>query len=220
MIFRDRKDAGRQLAEKLATLRGEPNLIVLGIPRGGVVVAAEIAQELDAPLDVLIAHKIGLPENPEFAVGAVTSTGEVYLDEETLDELRIDRAEIARAVEQWREEVAHRVAIFRGGRAALDVKEKIAIVVDDGIATGSTMFAAVQALKKQQPTQLIVAVPVGPGETISRLRAECDQVVVLETPIPFWAVGRFYVRFEQTEDAQVIKLLNEAQRRLSARVED
>ncbi len=216
MIFRDRNDAGRQLAERLAPLKGDPNVIVLGIPRGGVVVAAEIARELDAPLDVLIAHKIGLPENPEFAVGAVTSTGEVYLDEETLDELKIDRDQIARAVEKWRDEVAHRVAIFRGERAALDVKGKIVIVADDGIATGSTMFAAVRALKKQQPAQLILAIPVGPAETIAQLRKECDQVIVLETPMPFWAVGRFYVRFEQTEDDQVIRLLNDAQRRISS----
>jgi putative phosphoribosyl transferase len=216
MIFRDRKDAGRQLAERLSPLKGDPNVIVLGIPRGGVVVAAEIARELDAPLDVLIAHKIGLPENPEFAVGAVTSTGEVYIDEETLDELKIDRDEIARAVEKWGDEVAHRVAIFRGGRAPLDVKGKIAIVVDDGIATGSTMFAAVRAVKKQQPMQLILAIPVGPAETIEQLRNECDRVVVLETPIPFWAVGRFYVRFEQTEDSEVIISLNDAQRRMSS----
>lgn len=213
MIFRDRKDAGQQLAERLASLKGDPNLIVLGIPRGGVVVAAEIARALEAPLDVLIAHKIGLPENPEFAVGAVTSTGEVWLDEGTLDELKIDRDEIARAVDEWRDEVAHRVSIFRGRRAPLDVNGKIAIVVDDGIATGSTMFAAVRALKKQAPAQLILAIPVGPQETIALLQKECDQVVTLDTPFPFWAVGRFYVRFEQTEDAEVVRLLSEAEQR-------
>ncbi len=217
MIFRDRKDAGRQLAERLAPLKGDPNVIVLGIPRGGVVVAAEIARALDAPLDVFIAHKIGLPENPEFAVGAVTSTGEVWLDEGTLDELSINRDEIAREVDKWRDEVAHRLTIFRGSRTPLDVKGKIAIVVDDGIATGSTIFAATRVLKKQQPAQLILAIPVGPAETIAQLQKECDQVVALETPTPFWAVGRFYVRFGQTEDAEVVRLLNEAQRRMSAR---
>lgn len=214
MIFQDRIDAGRQLAERLAPLNGDPNVIVLGIPRGGVVVAAEIAKALDAPLDVFIAHKIGLPENPEFAVGAVTSTGEVWVDEETLDELKINRDEIAREVTKWRDEVAHRLTLFRGNRAPLDVKGKIAIVADDGIATGSTMFAAVRVLKKQQPAQLILAIPVGPSETIVELRKECDHVLALDTPIPFWAVSRFYVRFEQTEDVEVVHLLDEAQRRM------
>ncbi len=215
MIFRDRKDAGRQLAERLAALKGQPNLIVLGIPRGGVVVAAEIARALGAPLDVIIAHKIGLPENPEFAIGAITSTGEFWLDEETIDELKLGRDEITHEVDRWRDELSRRVAILRGHRAPLDVKDKITIVVDDGIATGSTMFAAVRALKKQQPAQLILAIPVGPPETIAQLQKECDQVVALATPFPFWAVGRFYVRFEQTEDAEVIRLLNEAEHRMS-----
>lgn len=215
MIFQDRADAGRQLAERLAPLKGDPNVIVLGIPRGGVVVAAEIARALNAPLDVFIAHKIGLPENPEFAIGAVTSTGEVWLDEETLDELKVNRDDIAREVSRWRDEVAHRLTIFRGNREPLDVKGKIAIVADDGIATGSTMFAAIRALKKEQPAQLILAIPVGPAETIAQLQKECDQVVALDTPNPFWAVSRFYVRFDQTKDDEVVRLLNEARRRMS-----
>jgi len=214
MIFRDRADAGQQLAERLAALKGEPNLIVLGIPRGGVVVAAEVARTQSAPLDVLIAHKIGAPGNSEFAIGAVTSTGEVWLDDAAIAELKIDSGELALEIEKWREVLAQRAQVFRSGRSPLNVSEKTVVVVDDGIATGSTVFAAVRALRKQQPRQLIVAVPVGPLETIAQLRKECDAVVALATPVPFYAVSRFYRYFDQTEDDQVIEILREAERRV------
>jgi predicted phosphoribosyltransferase len=215
MIFQNRQDAGRQLAERLARHQGEKNLLVLGIPRGGVVVAAEIARALNAPLDVFLAHKIGAPENPEFAIGAVTSTGEVWLDDETIDNLKINRAEITREVEQECAEMARRASLYRGTRAPLEVKDNIVVVADDGIATGSTMLAAMRALRRLQPARLIAAIPVGPGETIAALRDECDEVIVLATPVPFWAVGRFYTQFDQTQDDQVIRLLRAAEEKFA-----
>jgi predicted phosphoribosyltransferase len=207
MLFNDRVDAGKQLAARLAFLKDQPNVIVLGIPRGGVVVAAEIARALNAPLEVFLAHKIGAPFNPELAVGALTGTGEVWLDETLIAELRLSLKEIARETELQRKEIARRLATYRQDRPPLDLKNKTVVIADDGIATGATMLAALRALHKQAPARLILAIPVGPPETIQRLTRECDQVVVLDTPEPFWAVGRFYIHFGQTSDEEVIALL-------------
>ncbi|MCX7837838.1 MAG: phosphoribosyltransferase [Anaerolineae bacterium] len=209
MLFKDRTDAGKQLAARLHFLQGQPNVIVLGIPRGGVVVAAEIARALHAPLDVFIAHKLGAPFNPELAIGAITSTGEVLLDETLIIELRLSQKEIEREIEYQRQEIARRLEVYRKNRPPLDVQNKTVVITDDGVATGSTMLAALRALRQSQPARVILAIPVGPPETIQRLGQECDQVVVLATPEPFWAVGRFYTHFGQTSDAEVIELLGE-----------
>ena len=207
MLFNDRTDAGKQLAARLHFLQGQPNVIVLGIPRGGVVVAAEIARALNAPLDVFLAHKLGAPFNPELAIGAITSTGEVVLEETFIVELRLSHQDIEREIEHQRQEIARRVAVFRKNRPPLDVQNKTVVIVDDGVATGSTMLAALRALRQAQPARLILAIPVGPPDTIQRLGQECDQVVVLATPEPFWAVGRFYTHFGQTSDEEVVALL-------------
>jgi predicted phosphoribosyltransferase len=209
MLFKDRRDAGQQLAARLAFLKDQPSVIVLGIPRGGVVVAAEIARALHAPLDVFLAHKLGAPFNPELAIGALTSTGEVLLDELLVAELRLSPREIAREVERQRKEIGRRLDVFRKDRAPLDLKDRTVVIVDDGIATGSTMLAALRALRQQKPARLILAIPVGPPETIQRLACECDQVIVLDTPEPFWAVGRFYMQFGQTSDEEVVELLGQ-----------
>jgi putative phosphoribosyl transferase len=217
MLFRDRRDAGRLLAAHLSPLKDDPNVIVLGIPRGGVVVAAEVARALNAPLDIFIAHKIGAPFNPELAIGALTSNGDVLLDEDLIDELRLHHDEIRREVESQRGEIARRLALFRKERPPLEVAGKTVVLVDDGVATGSTVLAALRALRKQSPGRLILAIPVGPAETVARLARECDEMVVLATPEPFWAVGRFYLSFDQTEDVQVVDLLEEAARRIESK---
>ncbi len=210
VLFQDRRDAGRQLAERLAFLKDEPNVIVLGIPRGGVVVAAEIARALAAPLDVFLAHKLAAPFNPELAIGALTSDDQVLLDEGLVSELRLSEKEIAQEVEHQRKEIARRLNLFRKARPPLDVNAKTVVLADDGVATGSTTLAALRALRRHQPARLILAIPVGPPDTVARLARECDEVVALATPEPFWAVGRFYLHFDQTEDAEVIALLRSA----------
>ena len=214
MLFRDRRDAGQRLAARLSFLTDDPNVIVLGIPRGGVVVAAEVARALGAPLDIFIAHKIGAPFNPELAIGALTSNGDVLLDEGLIDELRLRREEIEGEVASQRAEIARRLASFRKDRPPVDVVGKTIVLVDDGIATGSTALAALRALRTQSPARLIFAIPVGPAETVARLARECDQMVVLDTPEPFWAVGRFYLRFEQTQNEEVVALLDDAAQRI------
>lgn len=208
MIFQDRCDAGRQLAERLASLKDQADITVLGIPRGGVLVAAEVARALNAPLGVFLAHKLGAPFNPELAIGAVTGNGEILLDEDLVSELRLSPTDIAREAERQRKEIERRMTLYQQGRPPLDVKNKTVILVDDGVATGSTVLASLRALRRQQPARLILAIPVGPADTLQKLGRECDQVVVLDAPVIFLAVGNFYQRFEQTSDEKVIQLLN------------
>jgi putative phosphoribosyl transferase len=218
VLFRDRCDAGQQLAARLLFLKEDPNVIVLGIPRGGVIVAAEIAIALGAPLDIYLAHKIGAPFNPELAIGALTSSGEVLLDLDLIDELRLNPDELTRQVDCQRAEIARRLAMFRKDRPPQDVAGKTVVLVDDGVATGSTVLASVRALRKQSPARLILAIPVGPTDVVARLARECDQAIVLSTPEPFWAVGRFYGRFDQTQDAEVVDLLEAAARWTTSQV--
>jgi predicted phosphoribosyltransferase len=213
MYFRDRVEAGQKLATRLDFLKDEPHVVVLAIPRGGVVVGAEVARALDAPLDVCITRKIGAPFNPELALGAVASDGTLYLDDLLIAELGVPRQEIeAETAEQIRE-IARRAKTYRKGRPALNVADQIAVLTDDGVATGSTTLVALRALNKQNPARLILAIPVAPPQVIPTLARECDQVVVLDTPEPFWAVGRFYREFDQTTDAEVVELLEEAAKR-------
>ncbi len=207
MLFQDRPSAGKQLAARLAFLRDTPNVLVLGIPRGGVVVAAEIAHALTAPLDVFLAHKLGAPFNPELAMGALTSAGEIVLDDALIDELDIRPDALAREIEFQRAEIARRARAYRGERRPLALENKIVVVVDDGIATGLTMLATLRAIRHMQPARVILATPVAARDALERLTRECDQIVVLAMPEPFWAVGRYYARFDQTGDAQVIALL-------------
>jgi predicted phosphoribosyltransferase len=208
--FRDRREAGQLLAKKLASLRGRKDVIVLGVPRGGVVVASEIAKALGAPLDVYIAHKIGAPYNPELAIGAVAEDGEPFLDEFVAGQLGVSEHYLAEETARQRTEIQRRLAQFRGDRPPPSLAGQTVILADDGVATGATTLAALRALRQQTPAQLILAVPVGPPETMDRLRQEVDQVVCLATPEPFWAVGRFYLVFDQTSDQEVKALLDEA----------
>lgn len=211
MHFHDRHEAGQLLAEELAPLRGQKDLIVLGIPRGGVVVAYEVAKALQAPLDVYITRKIGAPYNPELAIGAVASDGTVVLDHNLIARVGASDDYLQAETERQRREIERRLAAYRGSRSELDLEGKTVILVDDGIATGATVLASLRAIKQHKPAQLILAVPVGPADTLHLLSQEADRVVCLYTPEIFWAVGAFYAVFDQTSDAEVIQLLQEQQ---------
>jgi putative phosphoribosyl transferase len=210
-LFRDRRDAGRALAQRLAPLRGDPGLLVLGLPRGGIPVAFEVAQALQAPLDVLVVRKIGHPAQPEFAIGAIAGGGVRVMNTEA-GFLPVDEAAVAAVVEREQAELARREALYRGTHPALPVRGRHVVVIDDGLATGATMQAAVRALRSQQPDRITVAVPVGAAASCSGLHAAADEVVCAHTPQPFRAVGLWYAHFPQTEDDEVRALLGAARR--------
>jgi putative phosphoribosyl transferase len=210
MMFRDRRDAGRQLAARLASCRGgDP--VVLALPRGGVPIGAEIAKALDAPLDIVLVRKIGVPFQPELALGAIVDgeAPELLIDDQLMTMLAIPE----RYVEQQRlrqlKEIERRRRLYLEGRPPVAVAGRTAIVVDDGIATGYTMRAALRAIRRRGPARLVLAVPVAPPETIAALAAEVDEIVCLSTPDQFGAIGQFYKDFRQIEDAEVIALLRE-----------
>lgn len=202
MIFEDRQEAGRQLALALADYK-DSNAIVLALPRGGVVVGYEVAKALHLQLDVVITRKVGAPGNPEYAIGAVSETGDVQLNDEEIAYLGIPSSYVKEEVAQQHREIARRAQLYRGGRPLPELRGRPVIVVDDGIATGFTMLATVRALRSRQPSQLVVAVPVAPPSTVASLEAEVDKVVCLYTPEPFMAVGAWYRNFEQVTDDEV-----------------
>ena len=210
MRFHDRTAAGQELAQALADLKGRDDLLVLGVPRGGVVVAFEVARALGAPLDVCLTHKLGAPDNPELAIGAVTESGRVVLDQDIIDHLWVPSSYIQAESERQHQELARRARLYRGDRPAPRILGRTVMVVDDGLATGSTMLAALQALDAQAPASLIAAIPVAPPEAIRRLASQADRVECLLSPRPFWAVGAFYAHFEQVSDDQVVELLSPA----------
>lgn len=207
MRFRDRIDAGRQLAERLTAYRNGNNVVVLALPRGGVPVGFEVARELNAPLDVFLVRKLGVPFQPELAMGAIASGGVRILSEDLIAELQIPRQLVDEVASRELLELERRNGLYRGDRASLPLKGRTVIVVDDGLATGSTMEAAIVALRLHDPERIVVAVPVGAAETCERLARLADQVVCAETPRPFNAVGLWYSRFDQTTDEEVIDLL-------------
>ncbi len=215
-LFRDRIDAGAQLAEHLDAYRGR-SALVLGIPRGGVPVAAEVARRLDADLDVVVARKLGAPRSRELAIGAVTANGGLFLNEEIIRDLQVPPAHIERVATEECAEARRCEERFRGARPAPETRGRIVIVVDDGLATGATMRAAVRSVRQQHPAKLVVAVPVGSRRACEGLAGEADEVVCPHQPEPFPAVGLFYDRFESTEDAEVRATLREWQ---EAREED
>jgi predicted phosphoribosyltransferase len=209
--FRDRRDAGltlaRHLRARVADDRGTDRIVVLALPRGGVPVAYEVAVALDAPLDVFVVRKLGVPGHEELAMGAIASGGVIVLNEEVVQGLRI-RAEVIDDVARREEhEVARREHAYREGRPPVDVAGVTVIVVDDGLATGSSMRAALAALRTLHPARIVVAVPAAPESTCRELRAEADDVVCATTPSPFYAVGQAYRDFTQTTDEEVRALL-------------
>jgi len=210
-IFKDRIEAGRFLAEKLTNYTDRRDAIVLGLPRGGIPVAYEVAQKLHAPLDVFTVRKLGVPGHEELAMGAIASGGVRVLNHDVLSYIKIPDEEIDRVAADELRELERRERLYRGARPLLDVRDRIVIVVDDGLATGSTMRAAVKALRQKRPKQIVVAAPVGARETCDSFGDEVDVLCVCAlTPEPFRAVGLWYADFEQTSDDEVRNLLARA----------
>ena len=213
--FRNRQDAGRLLAVKLAPYADRPDVLVLALPRGGVPVGFEVAEALRVPLDVFIVRKLGVPGQPEYAMGAIATGGVRVLNDSVVRMLDIDSADIEAITLQEQDELARRELLYRDGRPAPEVGNHTLLVVDDGLATGSTMRAAVQALRALRPTRIVVAVPTASAETCEQMRSEADEVVCLQTPEPFRAVGLWYEDFSQTSDDEVRALLARARHALA-----
>jgi predicted phosphoribosyltransferase len=208
--FRDRRDGGRRLIAPLARHRGQKATIVLGLPRGGVVPAAEIARALELPLDVLISRKIPAPDNPELAIGAIAEGGETWLNPELVAATGATPDYVEAATARQRAEIAQRQQRFRGGRELALPAHATVILVDDGVATGATVIAGIHALRTRRVARLVLAIPVAPVDTAQTLRELVDELVVLATPEPFYAVGAFYDDFRQVTDENVVALLAEA----------
>jgi putative phosphoribosyl transferase len=211
--FRDRVDAGRQLAKALAVYSDRDDLQLLALPRGGVPVAFEVARALRAPLDVFIVRKLGLPGHEEYAMGAIAG-GVTVLDDAVVKRFGITASAVADVIDRERLELQRREELYRGGQPAPELAGKTVILIDDGLATGSTMKAAVAALRKEKARRVIVAVPIGAYDTCEMLRDEADAVVCAQTPEPFYAVGVWYDDFKQTTDEEVRELLDTAARQL------
>jgi predicted phosphoribosyltransferase len=209
LLFYDRTDAGRRLA-KLLKRRIQGPCIVLAIPRGGVVVGHEVAKELGCPLDVVISRKVGAPAQPELAVGAVAEDGAVFVDEEIAGLVGVSRDYVERRAREELREVRRRAEEYRGGREMPDLSGKTVILVDDGLATGLTMMAAVHMARNKGAEKVVVAVPVSPPETVAKLRRHADEVICLETPTNFYAIGQFYERFDQLTDEETNSILRKS----------
>ena len=208
--FADRTSAGQQLAEELSAYAEQEDVVVLGLPRGGVPVAFEIAKALKAPLDVFVVRKLGVPGNPELAMGAIASGGVRVLNKDVVGRLSISEEDIERVAKREREELERREEAYRGARPEVDLENKTVIIVDDGLATGATMRAAVNALRKRDPERIVVAVPTAPPDTCAEFENVADEIICLTTPRPFFGVGGSYRDFSQTSNEQVRALLNKA----------
>ncbi|MGQ0666641.1 MAG: phosphoribosyltransferase [Nitrospiraceae bacterium] len=216
MIFQNREEAGRRLVAELTRYRDRPETLILALPRGGVAVGYQLSVGLHLPLDVFITRKLGAPDNPEYALGALCETGTIYMNPESAA-YRLSLAQIEQLVQVQRQEIARRQALYRQGRRLPALTDRTVILVDDGIATGSTFFASVDAIKHLKPHRLIGAIPVGPEKTIRAVRAQVDELVILATPDPFWAVGNHYVDFTQVGDHDVVEYLNLAEEAMRER---
>lgn len=217
MLFRDRTEAGKVLADRLAAYTGHPDAMVLALPRGGVPVAFEVAEALKLPLDIFVVRKLGLPGHEEFAIGAIASGGARVLNQDLIRQLALDDEVIEQIVAREQRELERREHTYRGQRPAPDLRDRTLILVDDGLATGSSMRAAIAALRQQQPAKLIVAVPVAARSICDELDALADEVLCLETPPNFRAVGLWYRDFSQVTDEAVIDLLERNRKHSEAR---
>jgi len=210
MIFQDRREAGRKLATRLGVYENRPDVLVLALPRGGVPVAFEVAEALNAPLDIFLVRKLGVPGQEELAMGAIATGGVRILNEEVLHHLAIPGEVIDAVAAREQVELERREILYRGYRPVLDTRGRSIILVDDGLATGSTMRAAIAALRKQRPARIVVAVPVAAPQTRDEIRMEVNEMVCLMTPEPFHGVGLWYEDFSQTTDNEVRDLLEKS----------
>lgn len=210
-MFRNREEAGRILADGLSQYRDDPTAVILALPRGGVAVGYQLSLALHVPLDVFITRKVGAPGNPEYAIGAVTETGSHYLNQEAVSSFGLSRHELDRLIHVQEKEIARRKDLYRQGRSLPQLTGRTVLLVDDGIATGSTFMASALAIRGLQPRRLVGVIPVGPPSTIREVRAHVDELVILMTPDPFYAVGNFFTDFTQVEDRDVIQYLNLAE---------
>jgi predicted phosphoribosyltransferase len=209
--FRDRTEAGQVLAEQLGKYRDTPDLLVLGLPRGGVPVAYEVAQALDAPLDVFIVRKIGVPGHEELAMGALASGGIRVLNDDVVKQLALGEDVIDSLTREEQQEVTKREQLYRGERSMPPISDRTVILVDDGLATGATMRAAVSAARQQQPARVVVAVPVAPPQVCDDMRQKADEIICAVTPSMLGGIGGWYANFRQTTDDEVRQLLTQAE---------
>lgn len=214
MLFTDRIHAGRELAAALADYSVKEQVlndkvIVLALPRGGVPIAAEIADKLALPLDILLVRKLGVPGHEEYAMGAIAAGGLIYLNQEIVNLVRVSQAQIDKVIEREQAELARRNEVYRSGRPSLELEGKIVILVDDGLATGATMQVAVSALRNAGVARVVAAVPVGAPDSCSSLRSQVDELICLHQPEGFGGVGRWYRNFDQVSDSEVIELLTQ-----------
>ena len=217
-MFRNREEAGRILADKLSHYRNDPTAVILALPRGGVAVGYQLSLALHLPLDVFMTRKIGAPGNPEYAIGAVAETGSCSLNQEAVNSFGLSQHELNRLVHVQEKEIARRKDLYRQGRSLPQLTGRTVLLVDDGIATGSTFMASALAIRSLQPRRLVGVIPVGPSSTIREVRSHVDELVVLMTPEPFEAVGNFFVDFTQVEDRDVVQYLNLAEEAMLERM--
>ena len=211
MVFRDREDAGRLLAAKLGAYRDNPGGLILALPRGGVAIGYELSRALHLPLDVFITRKLSTPDNPEYAIGALSETGAVYLNPDAVEAFRLSPANLNGLIGHAREEITRRQQRYRNGVPLAPVTGRTIILVDDGMATGATFFATIEAITELSPRRLVAAVPVAPEDNVDPMRRRVDEFIVLSTPDPFIAVGHHYQCFAQVNDTEVLEYLNAAQ---------
>lgn len=213
MILRDRAEAGRLLASKLESYRDAPSGLLLALPRGGVVVGYELSLALHLPLDLFITRKISTPDNPEYAIGALSETGAIYLNPDAVEAFHLSHDELEGFIGDQQREITRRQQLYRNGLPLPPLTGRTVILVDDGIATGATFFATIEAVMELSPRRVVAVIPVAPVDSVARVRRTVDELIVLATPEPFIAVGHYYQNFAQVDDAQVLAHLGAARQR-------
>lgn len=216
-MFKNREEAGERLAAELGQYRDDPSAVILALPRGGVAVGYRLSLALHVPLDILLTRKIGAPGNPEYALGAICETGALFWNEPAVSAFPLSAEDLTRAADSEKIEIARRIGLYRQGAPLTEVTDRTVILLDDGLATGATFLASIAAIRQLKPRRLIGAIPVGPPDTVREVAQQVDQLVVLSTPEPFYAVGNFYADFAQVEDRDVLRYLQLAREALDTR---